>query len=338
MPRVSSSSQTRARLTKPRRPFRLILQTKESGRKLRWATFFLFLALLLARWIQTTTLTSLWIEWMAFLPWAWLVFAGMILLVLSWIAKKIGLMMLQILLILLGIQWLWGGFFSHWSTEKSGITLTVMSQTLSVGTSIETLAELAAREGVQVLMIQGANALSAIEEKQLQALFPRWTLLRSGDLITLTPLAILEEQKLNDHSLLAQVRIDGEAVQVLNTSLTSVWPAAQSWNTTGITQQADTVFTQRKDLQKTVASLSKESVMVVSSQLNAPIPGHLRHAFHQQGLQEIKTGFTFPAPIPYAQLNGVWVSGAVNARGFVLSEWLGFHRGVVARVWIKSTH
>lgn len=234
----------------------------------------------------------------------------------------------------------------------SGIPLTLMTlNTNFASASPAKIAEVAVREGVQVVVLQETLDRSSVGEAyeaQVKAAFPGWMVVRHDELLTVTRLPVLKSQMVvfpdSPHAVLVtQLRDEGQTVTVVNTHLPtlSLIPSrsdqalGRTWQE-GIEHQ----LAVRRGFQKVVAGLLKQGTgpLIVAGDLNTPPRGGVVNQMRYLKLQDAFAlagtgfGFTHHALFGHSRLDYVWLRGLKAEQAAPLRDLLSDHRALVVRL------
>lgn len=306
---------------------------------LRYWTVLLLISVLVGHWLVSGNGEGWWWSWLALLPWSWLLWIALAAALLGFKIKKYGLALCNLATVGLAAALLWQGslpvslYLPHFrmphllgrsdlsssdATSDVATVLTLLSYPLpSQPTNgwhpiIAELAEQVAREGAEMLLLQRIpNEKMAREDliRELATLFPRWEPTISEDLLTLTPLAILDsktKQSTQGAGLLLRVRLNGEPIDILNVSLPSLWPPqAINWDT--LRQQTEAWKMTHVDWKKAFDALSwKSNSAAMVGDFGVP-DAHLLAG-------KLSVGFNSPATLPFLRSGQAWTKKGGSAR------------------------
>ncbi len=217
--------------------------------------------------------------------------------------------------------------------------------------SPQQLAEVAAREGADVITLQEAEDRrgdgSAYVER-LRSAFPGWTLGRDGELVTLTRLPLQSSRLVHfgnpDHGVLVtRLKAQGQVLTVVNAHL----PTLALRPTQG---EPDTVFArvaarlaERRALPDAVQGVMNAAPgsVVLAGDINAPTHGQMHGLLRRTGLSDAFAqagrgfGFTYHQRFGFARLDYVWGRAVTFGHAEVLPDELSDHRALLVRFSLK---
>ncbi len=242
--------------------------------------------------------------------------------------------------------------------QAEGVPLTVMTLNANYASaSPSRLAEVALREGVQVLTLQEAldkSGEAQTFEQALKAAFPGWTLVRHDELLTLSRLPILDSQVLRfphtPHAvLLTHIRNEGQTVTVANTHLPTAGLLPNSSDRQlgrGLPERMERGLELRWDFQTLVAAIMKQNAgpFVLAGDLNTAARGgvvnqlrflKLRDTFSEGGSGFGFTHYALPL-LGHSRIDYVWVRDLAVKQASVQRDLLSDHRAYVVRLLLPA--
>lgn len=314
----------------------------------------LFVVVGLAWWWVTHTRAGSW-WWAALLnliPAQVLLLWPLLLLVQAWRAKKGGWVVLNLLSIVVGAVALAGFEVPRARPALTGTPLTVLTLNANFAqTPPEALAEVALREGAQVVTLQEAlnkNREGKEFESRIRAAFPGWNVVRHDELLTLTRLPLLQKQVLefpgSPHSvLLTEVRVEGQNVTVINAHLPTlaVRPSSSDRERRRtLAQRLERTLEIRREFQGLMGRLvrQRKEPLVLAGDLNAPARGGVTYQLRSVGWEDafaqagVGFGFTHHAMLGHSRIDYVWLRSAQAERAYALRDLLSDHRALVVRL------
>lgn len=276
-------------------------------------------------------------------------------LLLAWLAarhKKRGWVLLNLLAAAVFTVSVVGLLLPRAEPKAVGLPLTLLTlNTNWASTSPAALAQVAVREGVQVITLQeglprGGQANSY--EAQLRAAFPGWSVARYDELITLSKLPILNLKSVKfPHSrhavLVTELRAEGQVVTVVNAHLAApkLLPSASDRELgRNLQQRLDFTLSIRRDFQKVSGDLIRANglPLVMAGDLNAPPRGGVWYQLRSLGLRDAFLqagrgfGFTHHALFGHSRIDYVWLRGARATEARPLRDLLSDHRALLVKL------
>lgn len=317
----------------------------------------LFVAVALGWWWVTRTHAGSW-WWAALLnlvPAQVLALWPLLLLGWAWKTKKLGWKLFNLLAIFAVLVALAGFQLPRARHQPAGIPLTILTLNANFAqASPEAVAEVALREGAQVVTIQEAldkGRDGEAFEQRMKAAFPGWTVVRHDELLTVTRLPLLGKQIVpfphSAHSLLlTEVRVEGQAVAVLNAHLPTLAVLANRSDREAhrtLPQRLERTLGIRRDFQEVVGKLARNTAqpLVLAGDLNAPPRGGVAYQLRSVGWQDafaqagVGFGFTHHALLPHSRVDYVWLHQAQAESARPLGDLLSDHRALVVRVRLQ---
>ena len=238
-----------------------------------------------------------------------------------------------------------------------GTPLTVLTlNTNFAGTDPAGLAQVALREGVQVITLQEAlnRQFNPGEyEQNLRAAFPGWSVARYDELLTVSKLPILNVNTVkfpnSAHAVLVtQVRAQGHIVNIVNMHLPAPKLKASTSDTAhgrNLQKRMELTLDIRRDFQKVIGSLIRadQHPLIIAGDLNAPPRGGVWYQLRSLGLRDAFMqagrgfGFTHHALFGHSRIDYVWLRGAKAQQTRTLRDLLSDHRAVVVKVMLPET-
>ena len=241
---------------------------------------------------------------------------------------------------------------------QSDVPLTLMTLNANYASASPAhLAEIALREGVQVLTLQeGLNKSFSAEpyQSELRAAFPNWTLVRHDELLTLSRLPVLKSQVVKfpntPHAVLVTwLRDEGQTVMVVNTHLPTLSLMPNSSDKVlgrDLPERIGHGLSIRRDFQQMVAGLLRQNAgpLVLAGDLNTPARGgvvnqlrflKLRDAFAEGGSGFGFTHYALPL-MGHSRIDYVWVRDLQVVRANVQRDLLSDHRAYVVRLSVPA--
>lgn len=232
----------------------------------------------------------------------------------------------------------------------AGVPLTFLSlNTNFASTDPERLAQVALREGVQLITLQEAIDPQGRTDEyaaRLQAAFPGWSMARYDELVTLSKTPILEFRSVafprSAHAvLLTDVRVGGQVVRVVNAHLAApkiLASASDRERGRNLPERMTLTLEIRRDFQKVAGQLLRRdgTPLLLAGDLNAPPRGGVWYQLRSLGLRDAFMqsgrgfGFTHHALFGHSRIDYVWLRGLKANRTRTLGDVLSDHRAVLA--------
>ncbi|WP_167757826.1 endonuclease/exonuclease/phosphatase family protein [Deinococcus fonticola] len=241
--------------------------------------------------------------------------------------------------------------------KHAGLPLTLLTlNTNFAGTDPARLAQVALREGVQVITLQEAlnrQVDPGEYEQRLRAAFPGWSVTRYDELVTISKFPILSARSVkfpnSAHAVfVTQVRAQGQVVDIVNMHLPapkllpSASDRAQNRN---VQERLQLTLDIRRDFQKVAGSLIRadDHPLIIAGDLNAPSRGGVWYQLRSLGLRDAFResgrgfGFTHHALFGHSRIDYVWLRGAKAGHTRTLRDLLSDHRAVVVKIMLPET-
>lgn len=276
---------------------------------------------------------------------------------LAWRARKRGWVLLNLVSAAVFTVSVVGLLLPRAEQQVTGTPLTFMTlNTNFAGTDPARLAQVALREGVQVIALQEAmnRQFNPGEyERHLRAAFPGWSVARYDELVTISKFPILNVRSVkfpnSAHAVLVtQVRAQGQLVTVVNTHLPAPKLKASASDVSrkrNLPERMNVTLDIRRDFQKVIGGLIRadSTPLVIAGDLNAPPRGGVWYQLRSLGLRDAFMqagrgfGFTHHALFGHSRIDYVWLRGARAQQTRTLRDLLSDHRAVVVKVMLPET-
>ena len=209
------------------------------------------------------------------------------------------------------------------------------------------LAEIAAREGVDMIALQEAQnrqGEGAVYEASVRAAFPGWALVRAGQLLTLSRLPIENSHLVHfanpEHGVLSvQIGTPGQGLTIVNAHLPTLALRPTQGEPDGFFERVAARLAERRAVPDVLAGIIRRApgAVLLAGDLNAPAHGQMHSLLHRTGLQDAFAGmgqgfgFTYHQRFGFARLDYVWGSGVRFEDVSVLPDALSDHRALLVR-------
>ncbi|GGM13190.1 endonuclease/exonuclease/phosphatase family protein [Deinococcus aerophilus] len=237
----------------------------------------------------------------------------------------------------------------------SALTLMTLN-TWDAAAQASELAGMARRQGADIIALQEArkkNQDGSAYAASLRAAFPGWTLVRQGELLTLSRLPIVKTSvvALQDsrHLLLVtRIQTDSGPLTVVNVHLPTLalLPRAQlPGDPKTLRERVKWRLGIRQALPRALDSVQADAAgpLVLAGDLNAPAWGELHALLRQRGLQDAFReagsgfGFTFRAGLGFLRLDYVWGQDVRFIKTRALSDGVtSDHRVLLVRLALPA--
>lgn len=280
-------------------------------------------------------------------------------LLMAWLAfraKKRGWVLLNLLAAAVFAVTVVGFLLPRAEQKLTGMPLALMTlNTNFAGSDPAGLAQVALREGVQVITLQEAlnrQVNPGEYEQKLRAAFPGWSVARYDELVTISKFPILNTKIVkfpnSAHAVfLTQIRAQGQVVNIVNTHLPApkLLPS-ESDRAKGrnLQERMDFTLDIRRDFQKVIGGIirSDNHPLVVAGDLNATPRGGVWYQLRSLGLRDAFMqagrgfGFTHHAVFGHSRIDYVWLRGAKAQQTRTLRDLLSDHRAVVVKIMLPE--
>lgn len=272
-------------------------------------------------------------------------------------AKKRGWVLLNVLASAVFTVSVVGLLLPRAEPQPAGVPLTLLTlNTNFASTNPEQLAQVAVREGVQVITLQESlnrQFQAGAYEAQVRAAFPGWNVARHDELLTLSKLPILGTKVVTFPNslhavLVTEVRVQGQAIRVVNAHLAApkLLPSASDRAMgRNLQQRMEFTLAIRRDFQKVAGGLIRENPLplLIAGDLNAPPRGGVWYQLRSLGLRDAFLqagkgfGFTHHALFGHSRIDYVWLRGAKAEEARPLRDLLSDHRALLVKVVLPET-
>ena len=235
------------------------------------------------------------------------------------------------------------------STAATVSALTLNAQYASA--SPEQLAQVAARERADVITLQEAENRqgegSAYVER-LRSAFPGWTLVRDGELVTLTRLPLSSSRLVHfgnpDHGVLVtRLNAQGRVLTVVNAHLPTLALRPTRGEPDNLLARVASRLAERRALPDAAQGIinAAPGAVVLAGDLNAPTRGQMHGLLSRTGLNDAFAaagrgfGFTYHQRFGFARLDYVWGRAVTFGHAEVLPDELSDHRALLVRFSLK---
>ena len=281
-------------------------------------------------------------------------------LLMAWLAfrtKKRGWVILNILSAAIFTVSVVGFLLPRAERKLNGTPLTFLTlNTNYAGTDPAGLAQVALREGVQVITLQEAlnRQLNPGQyEQRLRAAFPGWSVTRYDELVTISKFPILNTKSVkfpnSDHAVfITQIRAQGQIVNIVNTHLPAPKLRASTSDTAqnrNLQERMQLTLDIRRDFQKVIGGIIRtdDHPLIIAGDLNAPPRGGVWYQLRSLGLRDAFMqagrgfGFTHHALIGHSRIDYVWLRGAKAQQTRTLRDLMSDHRAIVVNIMLPET-